>query len=106
MNRGLRCVHQSDPFLDTPVSTGLTKEEMKIIFQLNKEGMNMLKYLFKHGYEYDGKFLIKMKEYLDIMDLRSNKSFYNGISDLIKWDIIAKSEDANFYYINHKYFPK
>jgi hypothetical protein len=65
----------------------------------------MLRYLLSEGNVYKGTFLITTEEYLEEMDLSSAKSFYLGIDNLIVWDVIAKSKEVNFYYINTKFFP-
>ena len=100
MNRGLRCKHESDPFSDIETQQGIDKRSLLILLKLNKTGLSMLEYLTRHGHVYEGKFLITVRDYLEKMEMRSKKSFYNGIDDLVKWDVIAKSKDVNFFYIN------
>jgi hypothetical protein len=106
MNRGLRRNHTSDPFTDElTIPNGVDKKSMLLLLKLNKQGLSMLEYLIRHGYQFEDKFLITVTDYLDKMGLRSKKSFYLGIDELVKWDVIAKSNELNFFYINPKYFP-
>jgi len=105
MNRGLRCSHTSDPFAVQDIDLTVTKEMLLIICKLSKSGMNMLEYLNKNGYVYKGMFLIDIKDFMETTKLRSKKSFYLGIDNLVKWDILAKTDQVGFYYFNQKYFP-
>ena len=104
MNKGLRCSHQEDPFDTDQLDRCITRRELLVICNLNKMGLNMYRYLLKEGYVYKGRFLIMINDYLKATGQRSKKSFYLGIDELIKWDIIAKSDELNFYYFNIKYF--
>jgi len=103
MGRGLRRVHDTDPF--GSISGDIEVRDMLILCSLNKQGLNMLEYLLRDGNIYKGRFLISPEDYLSTMKLTATKSFYLGIDNLIRWDIIAKSKDVNFYYINTKFFP-
>ena len=100
---GLRKEHESNPFLEEVGS--MVNRDMLILCKLKRSGVNMLDYLLRNGNVYEGKFLIYPKEYLKAMGLTATKSFYLGIDNLIVWDIIAKSSELNFYYINAKFFP-
>lgn len=103
MNKGLRGVHKEDPFKDIAVISD--KEFLLTICQLNKTGLIMFEYLIRNGYVYKGMFLISYKDFMAEMKLRSKKSYYNGIDNLLKWDVLAKSEDVSFFYFNPKFFP-
>lgn len=106
MNRGFKKIYQENPFYgDSEENLQALKQVLLTVCQLNKTGVIMLEYLAKNGYVYKGKLLITSKDFLETTELRSKKSFYNGIEDLIKWDLIAKSEDVGFFYYNPKYFP-
>lgn len=102
MARGLRGLHAVDPFNEA--DTIDSKEMLLIICQLNKSGLNMLEYLVRNGYVYKGKFLITPKDFLEAMELRAKKSYYLGIDNLVKWDVLAKSEDVSFFYFNKNFF--
>ncbi len=102
MSRGLRRTHKEDPYTK---DRGISEKELILtICQLNKSGLNMLEYLIRNGYVYKGRFLITPKDFLESMKLRSNKSYYLGIDNLVKWDILAKSEDVSFFYFNRNFF--
>jgi len=103
MGRGLRCVHESNPF-EEEVSL-MDQRGMLILCSLNKQGLNLLDYLLRHGNVYEEMFVISTDDYLSATGLTSAKSFYLGIDNLIRWDVIAKSKEVNFYYINTKFFP-
>ncbi len=103
MARGLRGVHAEDPFVDAEPTSD--KELLLIICQLNKSGLNMLEYLIRNGYVYKGMFLITSKDFLASMELRAKKSYYLGIDNLVKWEVLAKSEEVGFFYFNPKFFP-
>ncbi len=105
MNRGLRCSHTIDPFANKDIDLIVNREMILILCKLNKSGLNMLEYLNKNGYVYKGMLLIDIKDFLTAMKLRSKKSFYLGIDDLVKWGILAKADQVSFYYFNKKYFP-
>jgi hypothetical protein len=62
----------------------ITVEVMNTISGLSKTGIKMLEYM------------IDMKE----------KSFFNGIKDLVNNNIIATSDISFEYYFNHAYFGK
>ena len=103
MGRGIRKVHDFNPFADEP--TFMTSRDMIRLCKLNRQGLNMLEYLMREGNVYKGKFLIPCEEYLKEMKQTAKKSFYLGIDNLILWELIAKSKEVNFYYINTKFFP-
>ncbi len=106
MNRGFKKVYEENPYYgDSNKNHYAFKQVLLTVCQLKKTGVIMLEYLAKNGYVYKGKLLITSKDFLETTELRSKKSFYNGIEDLIKWDLIAKSEDVGFFYYNPKYFP-
>lgn len=102
MNKGLRGVHKEDPFKDITLISD--KEFLLTICQLNKTGLVMFEYLIRNGYIYKGMFLISYKDFMTEMKLRSKKSYYNGIDNLLKWDVLAKSENVSFFYFNPKFF--
>ncbi len=102
MSKGLRAVHTEDPFKKSPEQS--TKEMILTICQLNKTGLVMLEYLLKNGYIYKGTFLISYKDFMEVMKLKSKKSYYNGIDNLIRWRVIARTDDAVFFYFNPKFF--
>lgn len=104
MNRGFKKIYSEDPFLDSDVPPNNTKELIILICKLNKTGLLLLEYIARNGYVYKGKLLITPKEFMETTELRSKKSFYNGLDDLIEWGVIAKSEDLGFYYFNKKIF--
>jgi hypothetical protein len=104
MGRGLRHVHKVNPF-DNQNTISIENRDMLILCSLNKQGLNMLEYLLRNGNVYEKKFLVSPDDYLSEMKFTSTKSFYLGIDNLIRWDVIAKSKDVNFYYINVKFFP-
>ena len=102
MGRGIRKTHTEDPFVE---SEDMTDQEFILIMcQLNKSGINMLEHLVRNGYVYKGRFLISPKEFLESTGLIAKKSFYLGIDNLVKWNILAKSEDVSFFYFNPKIF--
>lgn len=106
MNRGFKKIYKDSPWEnESNVNLQAYKQVLLTICQLNKTGVVMFEYLVKNGYVYKGKLLVTSKDFLLDTDLKSKKSFYNGIEDLIKWDLIAKSEDVGFFYYNPKYFP-
>ena len=97
-----RRTHSEDPFLNDP---DIPVEELILILcQLNRSGVNMLEHLVRNGYVYKGRFLISPKDFLESTGLIAKKSFYLGIDNLIKWNILAKSEDVSFFYFNSKIF--
>jgi len=97
-------VHKVNPF-DNQNTISIENRDMLILCSLNKQGLNMLEYLLRNGNVYEKKFLVSPDDYLSEMKFTSTKSFYLGIDNLIRWDVIAKSKDVNFYYINVKFFP-
>ena len=97
-----RRTHKDDPFGEGEELTD--QEFLLIICQLNKSGLNMLEYLVRNGYVYKGMFLITPKDFLEHTELRAKKSYYLGIDNLVKWDILAKSEETSFFYFNPKFF--
>lgn len=103
MGRGLRKVHDINPFVNEDLS--IANRDILVLCNLNKQGLSMLRYLLKEGNVYKGKFLITTEDYLSGSELTSTKSFYLGIDNLIVWDVVAKSKEVNFYYINTKFFP-
>jgi len=103
MSKGLRGTYKEDPFKDIAVISD--KEFLLTICQLNKTGLIMFEYLIRNGYVYKGMFLISYKDFMAEMKLRSKKSYYNGLDNLLKWDVLAKNEDVSFFYFNPKYFP-
>jgi hypothetical protein len=106
MNRGFKKVYEENPYYgDSNENLHAFRQVMLTVCQLNKTGVVMLEYLIKNGYVYKGKLLITSKEFLQTTELKSKKSFYNGLDDLLKWEVIAKSEDVGFFYYNPKYFP-
>jgi len=106
MNRGFKKIHKQNPYgEESDVNLKAYRQVLLTVCQLNKTGVSTLEHLVKNGYVYKGKLLITSKEFLETTELKSKKSFYNGIEDLIKWDIICKSEDVGFFYYNPKYFP-
>ena len=78
---------------------------MLILCSLSKQGVDMLEYLLRDGNVYKGKFLIIAEDYLEYKKLTARKSFYLAINNLVRWDVLAKSKDVNFYYLNSKFFP-
>ena len=106
MNRGFKKIHKDNPYEgESNVNLHAYRQVLLTICQLNKTGVLTLEHLVKNGYVYRNKFLLTSKEFLEATELKSKKSFYNGIEDLLKWDMIAKSEDVGFFYFNPKYFP-
>tara|TARA_R110002126_G_scaffold94290_3_gene222685 strand:+ start:1382 stop:1702 length:321 start_codon:yes stop_codon:yes gene_type:complete len=102
MGRGIRRTHTVDPFGEAEEMSN--KELLLILCQLNKPGLNMLEHLVRDGYVYKGRFLISPKDFLKSSGLIAKKSFYLGIDNLVKWNILAKSDDVSFFYFNPKIF--
>jgi hypothetical protein len=52
-----------------------------------------------------GQFVITYLDFSEKTKLRSKKSFYLGVDNLIRYGLIAKTEEAGFFYFNPNYFP-
>jgi len=102
MGRGIRKTHIVDPFVGAEDISD--KEFLLILCQLNKSGLNMLEHLVRNGHVYRGRFLISPKEFLESTGLIAKKSYYLGIDNLVKWEILAKSEEVSFFFFNPKFF--
>jgi hypothetical protein len=75
------------------------------ISNLSKTGVKLLKYLMIHCGKDTEKIYVDKEEVMFECDIKE-KSFFNGIKDLISNDIIATSDQSFEYYFNHAYFGK
>ena len=105
MAKGFRAIHESNPFPQNRSNNLFDVKSMIVLCNLSKSALVMIEYLNKEGCVFEDKFFIPISDYLEKVQFKSRKSYYVGIDELIKFDILAKTKDANFFYINPKYFP-
>lgn len=83
----------------------ISAEVMKTISELSKTGVKMLNYMMSENCPKDeSRIFIDQEDAMFQCDLKSNKSYFNGINDLVKNKIIATSDKHFEYYFNHAYF--
>lgn len=96
-------------FLENPFvleRSYLTIEDLCDLCCINKTGLVLLKFLNETRNIYDSKFHISVDDFLKEQKSLSRKSFYLGVNELIKFNVIAKTKDVNLFFINPKFFPK
>jgi len=83
----------------------ITVEVMNTISGLSKTGVKMLEYMMSYSPKDANKIYIEKKAFMFDCDMKE-KSFFNGIKDLVNNNIIATSDISFEYYFNHAYFGK
>lgn len=86
---------------DREITTGV----METISDLTKTGIRVLEYMMSSCPTDKGKIYVDKKAIMFDCDLK-DKSFFNGIKDLVDNKIIATSDVSFEYYFNHAYFGK
>lgn len=81
----------------------ITSEVMNTISDLTKTGIKVLEYMMSSCATDNGKIYVDKKTVMFECELK-DKSFFNGIKDLIDNKIIATSDVSFEYYFNHAYF--
>ena len=83
----------------------ITVEVIQTIAKLSKTGIKVLEYMmFDSPTDEDKVYVEKSKVMFDCGI--GEKSFFNGIKDLVDNKIIATSDMSFEYYFNHAYFGK
>ena len=83
----------------------ITVEVMNTISGLSKTGIKMLEYMMSYSPRDADKVYVEKKTVMFDCDIKE-KSFFNGIKDLVSNKIIATSDMSFEYYFNHAYFGK
>ncbi len=83
----------------------ISVEVMITIAKLSKTGIKVLEYMMSDSPTDEGKVYIKKETVMFDCGI-GEKSFFNGIKDLVDHKIIATSDISFEYYFNHAYFGK
>ncbi|MHA1347422.1 MAG: hypothetical protein ACTSO3_13565 [Candidatus Heimdallarchaeaceae archaeon] len=83
----------------------ITVEVMSTISGLSKTGIKVLEYMMSYSPKDADKIYVEKKTVMFECDMKE-KSFFNGIKDLVSNNIIAISDISFEYYFNHAYFGK
>lgn len=104
MSAPLRKQWDDNPFEEQYVQDVKVKDIVTTICNLDKHGLNMVKYLYIDPCIYRDMFVIVSSDFCKTMKLKSTKSYYLSIDNLIKNGLLAKSTEVNFYYFNPHFF--
>jgi hypothetical protein len=83
----------------------ITNEVMETISKLNKTGIKVLDYMMSYSPKDGDKVYIEKSKVMFDCGI-GDKSFFNGVKDLVDNNIIAISDVSFEYYFNHAYFGK
>jgi hypothetical protein len=81
----------------------ITTEVMNTISGLSKTGIKVLDYMMSYSSKDNDKVYVEKKQIMFDCGI-GDKSFFNGIKDLVDNNIIAISDVSFEYYFNHAYF--
>jgi hypothetical protein len=73
---------------------------INVLFDLNKEGQEVFKYISSKLEKDKDYIYFSLRDCKEYTKYKENKSIYNGINNLIKHGIIAKTEENFKYWIN------
>jgi hypothetical protein len=110
MGRSLRKEWEDNPFKELffyykDSDKEIRNEIVSTLLKLNKNGLNMVEYLHKDPCVYREAFVIIASDFCKSLNLKSTKSYYLAIDNLIKNKVLAKSKEVNFYFYNPLFFP-
>ena len=70
--------------------------------QLSNTGHRTLQFVFRKARINNGMVHLPVEEAMDVMGFKQTKSFYDGITELILLEFLARTEKQGLYYLNQE----